>query len=82
MANRLPVARDDIVSPILRRFAPETAGLYCYVAANQWIVAHLGGDAKPFFHASISDCPGTVAHQDCGTVLHRPELKSKLTRRE
>jgi len=58
MANLLPVARNGMVSSTLRKFVTGTAKRYCYVAANQWIVAHLGHDAKRFFHASISDCRG------------------------
>jgi len=82
MANLLRVARNGIVSPILRKFVPETARRYCYVAANQWIVAQLSRDAKPFFHASISDCGVPAERQDYGTLPHPPGLKSKLTRSE
>jgi len=82
MAHRLHVTRNGIVSPIPRKFVPETAKRYCYVAANQWIVAHLSRDAKPFFNASISDCGAPAERQDYGTLPHPPGLKSKLTRRE
>jgi len=56
IANRLPVARNGMVSPFLRRLIAGTAQFYCYVAASQWIVAHLRGDAKRFFDPSISAC--------------------------